>query len=116
MGFFKKNGYGRYNDGLCMFTVDKSANVRVFLRIKITKSRFFSSTSCWIPSPELSVCHAKLKGKRHAKSARYDRNSQSGFERLKRQACNGWRDCTEYAPDARTLPVNTDAACDSGVI
>lgn len=26
------------------------------------------------------------------------------------------KDCTEYASDARTLPVNTDAACDGGVI
>lgn len=115
MGFFKRMGMvdttmgfvcsPLINPPMCGFFTDKNHKIR-----------FFSSTSCWIPSPELSVCHAKLKGKRHAKSARYDRNSQSGFERLKRQACNGWRDCTEYAPDARTLPVNTDAACDGGVI
>lgn len=62
MGFFKRMGMVDTTMG---FVCSPLINPPMcgFLRIKITKSRFFSSTSCWIPSPELSVCHAKLKGK-----------------------------------------------------
>ncbi|EEY3894552.1 hypothetical protein DFX62_22245 [Escherichia coli] len=31
-------------------------------------------SACWLFRQELLVCHVNQKGKRHAKTARYDRN------------------------------------------